>query len=329
MHHSFARRVRLEETIGAVTTVYFHMLTRFVLLVSTLTLASGLSAQANPLSPSSAIHAETKPGDPSGWTEPFPPHRVIGNIYYVGSRGLASYLITTPAGHILINSNLKTSVPLIRESVEKLGFHFTDVKILLISHAHFDHDGGSAEVIKLTRAKYMVMDEDVGVVETGGKTDFEYGDDATLLYPAAKVDRVLHDGDEVKLGDTVLIAHKTAGHTRGCTTWGLKVNEAGKAYDVVIVGSPNVNPGYKLVNNARYPEIASDYAHGFKILKALRCDVFLGAHGSYYDMEAKYGKLTASGPNPYIDPKGYQDYVADREREFRSELRRQTAAATK
>jgi metallo-beta-lactamase class B len=268
----------------------------------------------------------TVPGSPD-WSEPFPPHRMIGNIYYVGSRGLASYLITTPAGDILINSNLKTSVPLIRESIEKLGFHFSDVKILLISHAHFDHDAGSAEVKKLTGAKYMIMDGDVSVVESGGKSDFQYGDDATLLYPPATVDRVLHDGDEVKLGDTVLTAHKTAGHTRGCTTWSLKVREAEKTYDVVIVGSPNVNSGYKLVNNSRYPEIADDYARGFRALKSLPCDVFLGAHGSYYDMEAKYAKLKAGGANPYIDPEGYKNYVAEREQAFLSELQKQTAAA--
>jgi len=254
---------------------------------------------------------------------------MIGNIYYVGSRGLASYLITTPAGLILINSNLRTSVPLIRSNVEKLGFRFSDVRVLLISHAHFDHDGGSAEVKRLTGAQYLVMDGDVGVVESGGKTDFQYGNDPTLAYPAAKVDRVLHDGDEVKLGDTVLTAHKTAGHTRGCTTWALQVREAGKTYDVVIVGSPNVNPGYNLVNNAAYPQIAEDYGRGFQVLKSLPCDVFLGAHGSYYGMEEKYAKLGSSGTNPYIDPQGCKDYVADRQQAFLEELRRQSAAVKK
>jgi metallo-beta-lactamase class B len=254
---------------------------------------------------------------------------MIGNIYYVGSRGLASYLIATPAGHILINSNLRTSVPLIRESVEKLGFRFSDVKILLISHAHFDHDGGSAEVKKLTGAEYRVMDADVGVVESGGKSDFQYGDDAKLSYPATHVDRVLHDGDEVKLGDTALTAHKTAGHTRGCTSWSLKVREAGNTYDVVIVGSPNVNPGYKLVQNASYPEIADDFARGFRVLKSLPCDVFLGAHGGYYGMEQKYAKLNAGGANPYIDSEGYKNYVAEREQAFLVELQKQTAAVKK
>jgi metallo-beta-lactamase class B len=194
-----------------------------------LTFAVGLSAQTNS-TPSSGAGNATQAGVaiPSSpdWSEPFPSHRMIGNIYYVGSRGLASYLITTPAGHILINSNLKTSVASIRENIEKLGLRFKDVKILLISHAHFDHDAGSAEIKELTGAKYMVMDGDVGVVESGGKSDFQYGDDVTFQYPLAKVDRVLHDGDEVKLGGTVLTAHKTAGHTRGCTTWSLRVSDA-------------------------------------------------------------------------------------------------------
>ena len=309
------------------------MLTRLILLGSAVAFAGCLFAQAThepaKPAPSYATPAKTTiPGSPD-WSEPFPPHRMIGNIYYVGSRGLASYLITTRAGHILINSNLKTSVPQIRESIEKLGFHFKDVKILLISHAHFDHDAGSAEIKKLTGAKHMVMDGDVSVVETGGESDFQYGDDTTLRYPATKVDQVLHDGDQVILGGAVLTAHKTAGHTRGCTTWSLRINEAGHSYDVVIVGSPNVNPGYELVNNVRYPEIADDYARGFGVLKSLPCDVFLGAHGSYFEMESKYARLNAGGANPYVDSEGYKKYVMDREQAFLSELQKQTAAAKK
>src|ERR1019366_9261593 len=168
---------------------------------------------------------------------PFPPYRIIGNVYYVGSQGLASYLITTPQGHILINSSLANSVPLIRDSIEKLGFHFSDVKILLISHAHWDHCAGSAAIKNLTGAKYMVMDADAPEIEAGGKGNFQYGNSPDMLYPPAKVDRVLHDGDEVKLGDAVLVAHLTPGHTKGCTTWTTKVAEAGRTYNVVIVGS--------------------------------------------------------------------------------------------
>ena len=148
-------------------------------------------------------------------------------------------------------------MPLIRASIEKLGFKFSDVKILLISHAHWDHDAGSASIKQLTGARYMVMDADVPVVESGGKADFQYGSTPASLYPPTKVDRVLHDGDEVRLGGAVLVAHLTPGHTKGCTTWTMKVQEDGKTYNVVIVGSPNVNPGYKLVSNTLYPRIAA------------------------------------------------------------------------
>jgi metallo-beta-lactamase class B len=257
------------------------------------------------------------------WTEPFPPHRVVGNVYFVGSLSLASYLITTPQGHILINSNLESSGPMIRAGVEKLGFKFSDVKILLISHAHWDHCAGSAHVKELTGAKYMVMEQDVPEIEAGGKGNFHYGNDPGTFYKPTKVDRVLHDGDDVKLGGTVLTAHLTPGHTKGCTTWTMKATDRGKTYDVVIVGSPNVNGGYKLVNNAQYPGIAEDYEKTFRVLKSLHCDVFLGAHGDYYGMDKKFSRMKPDGPNVFIDPDGYQAYIAEREKVFRTELERQ------
>ncbi len=261
--------------------------------------------------------------DPA-WTTPHVPFRIVGNVYYVGSEDLASYLITTPQGDILINSSLASSPALIRKSVEALGFRFSDVKILLISHAHADHAAGTAEIKKMTGAKYMVMDADVPVVESGGRADFHYGRSKDMQFPPAKVDRVLHDGDEVRLGGMVLVAHKTAGHTKGCTTWTMKVQDGGKVYDVVIVGSTSVNPGYKLVRNAAYPEIAQDYEAMFRTLKSLPCDVFLGAHGSYFGMEAKFGRMKEGGTNPFVDPQGYRSYVAERERAFRAELAKQS-----
>jgi metallo-beta-lactamase class B len=276
----------------------------------TLIFAGGAFAQATP-----------------DWTNPFTPYRIVGNVYYVGSQGLASYLITTPQGHILVNSSLESSVPMIRASIEKLGFRFGDVKILLISHAHWDHCAGSAAVKELTGAKYMVMDADVPEIEAGGKGNFQYGDSPASRYQPTKVDRILHDGEEVKLADTVLTAHLTPGHTKGTTTWTLKAKEGNKAYNVVIVGSPNVNAGYKLVNNALYPQIASDYERMFQVLKSLPCDVFLGAHGNYYGMEAKYARMNEGAANPFIDPEGYKSYVAEREQTFRAELAKQKAAA--
>ena len=279
---------------------------RFLAFVLLLAMARGAAAQEAP-----------------DWTNPFPPFRIVGNLYYVGSQGLASYLIVTPQGSILINSNLEKSVPMIRESVEKLGFRFSDIKILLISHAHWDHCAGSAAVKELTGAKYMVMDADVPEIEAGGKGNFQYGEVLTSRYQPAKVDRVLHDGDTVRLSDTILTAHLTPGHTKGTTTWTTVVKEDGKSYNVVIVGSPNVNAGYKLVNNELYPQIAYDYQRMFQVLKALPCDVFLGAHGSYYGMEAKYARMKEGGPNPFIDPEGYKSYVAEREQAFRTELAKQ------
>jgi len=263
---------------------------------------------------------------PPEWTEPFPPFRIAGNLYYVGSKGLASYLITTSQGHILINSDLEANVPMIRTSVEQLGFKFSDVKILLISHAHWDHDAGSAKVKELTGAKYMVMEGDVAVVESGGKADFQYGNDSATLYPPARVDRMLHDGDKVTLGDIVLEAHLTPGHTKGCTTWTLSVRDTDKTYQAVIIGSPNVNPGYRLVDNPNYPTIAQDYERTFRVLKSLKCDLFLGAHGSYFGLEAKYASMKAGAANPFVDEKGCAAFVSQKEREVRTEYEKERAA---
>jgi metallo-beta-lactamase class B len=277
---------------------------------------------------------------PPEWLRPFPPFRIAGNppgslrtgpgpaggLYYVGSEDLASYLIATPAGLILINSDLPQSPPLVRRSVEQLGFHFRDIKILLISHAHIDHCGGSAEILKLTGAKYDVMAGDARVVESGGRADFQYGSDPSMLYPPAHVDRVLHDGDTVSLGGVVLTAHLTAGHTRGTTTWTMDETEAGRTLHVVIVGSPNVNPGYKLVGNKAYPQIAADYQRQFAVLQSLPCDIFLGAHGGYFGLKEKYARWKAGDRDAFIDPGGYKAYIADRRHAFEAELARQSAA---
>ena len=263
------------------------------------------------------------------WTEPFPPFRIAGNLYYVGSKGLANYLIATPQGHILINSDLEANVPLIRASIEQLGFKFSDVRILLISHAHWDHDAGSAKIKALTGATYMVMDADVPVVESGGRADFHYGNDLAMRYPPVRVDRVLHDGDRVTLGDVELTAHLTPGHTKGCTTWTLTVRDGKTSYNAVIIGSPNVNPGYRLVGNAAYPTIAQDYERTFRVLKSLECDLFLGAHGGYFGLDAKYARLRAGNPDAFVDPRGCAAFVDEKEQEFRSELARQVAAQSK
>jgi metallo-beta-lactamase class B len=253
------------------------------------------------------------------WNDPFPPHRIADNLYYVGSKGLSSYLVTTSKGHILINSSFERTVPLIRASVEKLGYKFSDVKILLGNHAHNDHMEGNALVKELTGAQVYVMRGDDQVIANGGKGQYLY--DAT--WKPCKVDRVLKDGDTVTLGESVLTAHLTPGHTRGCTTWTMQVKDAGRMLDVVIVGSVNVNPGYQLFGNKDYPEIAADYARTFRVMKALHCDIFLGAHGSYYGMEEKYPRIKRGVANPFVDPEGYRAYIAEREKAFSRTLRQQ------
>lgn len=261
---------------------------------------------------------------PAVWYEPFPAHKIIGNVYHVGSKDLATYLITTAEGHILINSGFERTVPLIQKAVESLGFKMTDVKILLASHAHSDHVAGHAALQKATGARVCVMRGDDQVIASGGKGQYLY---TTDRWDPCKVDRVLEDRDEIKLGGVTLVARRTPGHTRGCTTWTWQVVDNGKKYDVVVIGSPNVNPGYQLVNNKDYPEIAADFAKTFEVLKSLPCDVFLGAHGSYYGMVERYELLKKGQANAFVNPAGYREYVAQKERAFRSNLAMQKAKA--
>lgn len=238
---------------------------------------------------------------------PFPAHHVIGNVYYVGTADYASFLITSPQGHILINPDFENSVPLIQKSVEQLGFKFQDIKVILISHAHGNHCAGVAKVKEMTGAQFMVMDADADTMEhPSGRGAF----------PAVKPSRVLHDKDEVKHGGNLLVAHLTPGHTKGCTSWSMKVQDGGKSYDVVIVGSIGVNNATTLVNNTAYPNIVEDYQRGFKVLKSLPCDVFLASHGKFYGLAEKQAKLAGGGANPFIDPEGYKAHLKMMEKAF-------------
>jgi metallo-beta-lactamase class B len=249
------------------------------------------------------------------WHAEFPAFKIAGNLYYVGTADLAVYLINTPQGNILINTDYKEDVPTIKKSVEKLGFKYSDTKILLISHAHGDHDEATAVVTQETGAKLMVMAEDVADEESSARGR-----------PGAKVDRVLHDGDTVELGGSKLVAHLTPGHTKGCTTWTMQVRDGARVLNAVIIGSMNVNAGTVLVGNKNYPRIAEDYEKTFAAMKTLPCDLFLGAHGAYFGMKAKYPKMTAGGENPFIDPSGYKAYVLERQDAFHKELLRQQQA---
>lgn len=252
------------------------------------------------------------------WNKPFPAHRIVGNVYFVGSEQLGSFLITTPEGHILINSDYEETVPVIRAAVEKLGFKFTDIKILLGSHAHPDHMTGDALVKQLTGATVMAMEEDVPAL--------------TNIRPSGKahpIDRVLHDGDTVTLGGTTLTAHLTPGHTRGCTTWTLQASENGETYNVVVVGSLSLNAA-NLGDNPAYPNIREDFVKSFKVMRSLPADVFVGSHNGFYNMAQKYARLEGGEtPNPYIDPAGYQALIDSSERAFNSRLEELKSGATR
>jgi metallo-beta-lactamase class B len=244
------------------------------------------------------------------------PHHIMGNIYFVGSETLSSFLVTTPQGHILINSTWEKNVPLIRQSVEKLGFKFNDIKILLTSHGHNDHVHGDAMIKELTGAQVMIMAEDVPLVEKvmpGGKK-----------HP---IDRVLHHLQEVSLGGTTMVAHLTPAHTPGCTTWTTTAQEEGKNYNVLIQGC-GIGTGRLVDENGNVLKETTDYIKTFKYMRTLPADVFLAAHGPQYNLMAKYANI-GKNPNPFIDPQGYKNELDNWERFFHYQLIEQIKGITK
>ena len=254
--------------------------------------------------------------------EPVRPFCIIRNIFYVGASDVTAYLIATPKGLILLDGGFKESAPTILANVEKLGFHLGDIRILLNSHAHYDHAGGLAAIHSATGATFIASEGDAPLLARGGRDDPQFGN--AFPYPPITPDKLARDGDRVALGGTILTAHITPGHTRGCTTWTTTVREAGRNYDVVFVGSPSVPPQYKLVGNARYPDEVDDYRRQFATLKKLPCDIFLGAHGSFFDLAGKMKRMGRK-PNPFIDPEGYKKFVAEMEAAFEERVKKETA----
>lgn len=246
---------------------------------------------------------------------PQKPFRIIGNVYYVGDYDVTSFLIVTPDGDILIDGGYVATAPRIEHNIRALGFHLRDVKILLNTHAHFDHAGGLARLQRDTGAEFEAMAGDAPVLAHGGQGYFYFNN----AFPAIKPNRILHDGDVVSLGGENLRAVLTAGHTKGCTTWTWNVRDHGKNYRVVDVCSTTVLPGYRLVRNPTYPGIAQDYIRTFQRLKQLPCDVFLGAHGSFFSLQGKIQRL-GQNPNPFIDPEGYRRYVSRSQAAFEKRL---------
>jgi metallo-beta-lactamase class B len=256
-------------------------------------------------------------------SQPIDAYRVVGPIYYVGAAGISSHIIVTPEGLVLLDTGSEQMLPGLRANIEKLGHRLTDVRIILSSHAHWDHVEGHAAMKELTGARVMAVGEDARAISTGTDTSALAGPG----WKPVKVDRVLADGDTVTLGGITLRAHLTPGHTKGCTTWTTTVQEDGRRYDVVFVGGVSINPGVTLVGNTRYPGIAEDYARTFRTLKGLKPDVFLAQHPEIYGMAGKLSRLKAGGSgNPFVDPQGYRRTVRVAEAGYLEQLGREKAA---
>jgi metallo-beta-lactamase class B len=282
----------------------------------------------------STLAAETAPGPlpnvPSSawikqlfdsWRAPVPPQHLAGNIYYVGTIGVSSYLITTAEGHILLDTGFDDTVPIIQRSVEQLGFRLADIKIILSSHAHIDHVGGHARMKQLTGAQIHMSAADARTLASGGADDYIQWPKETILYAPVKADRLLADGERVTLGGVTLTAHLTPGHTRGATTWTMDVADGGVTRHVVFFSSASINPGTRLLNNPLYPGFVPDFEATLAKLHALPCDIFFAPHGGQFAMADKFARLKRGEPgNPFVDPAGWKKLVAGAEKAFREQL---------
>jgi metallo-beta-lactamase class B len=252
------------------------------------------------------------------WEEPDEPVRIVGPIYFVGTKGLGAFLITTSEGHILMNTGMPSSGPLMVESIRKLGFKPEDIKVMINGHAHIDHAGAFAYFKRLTGAVMAVMKDDVAAMESGDLNDFKYAND--FAYPPIKVDRILRDGDTIKLGEILLTAHHTPGHTRGATTWVTSLIVDGKAYVVAFPDGAGFNPGYRIARDPSYPGIESDYRRTLHFLEMLKPDIWLAQHNEYYDLEGKRKRAATQGIKAWIDPEGYRRFIAGKRRAFEDQV---------
>jgi metallo-beta-lactamase class B len=255
------------------------------------------------------------------WDEPTDPIKIVGPLYFVGTHGLGAYVFATSDGLILFNTGTPKSGPLIAESIKKLGFRPEDIKIIINGHGHSDHFGAGAYMKNLSRAQVAIMEGDVAMVEDGGKSDFHYGHDWQVMgQPPVKVDRVLRNGDTVTLGDVVLTAYNTPGHTRGATTWVTTLVDGGKAYKVVFPDGAGFNPGYRVAKDPSYPGITRDYRNTLNTLENLQPDIWAAPHCEYFDLEGKRKRAATEGVKAWIDPEGYRRFIAGKRQEFENEV---------
>jgi metallo-beta-lactamase class B len=250
------------------------------------------------------------------WNEPADPVKIAGPVYFVGTKGLSAWLITTSEGLILMNTGMPPSGPMIEASIRKLGFKPENIKLLLDAHAHIDHVGAHAYIKKLSGAKVAMMDADADLARSGGKADFHYGSVPEFAFDPVVADVVLRDGDTVTLGDVALTARHTPGHTKGSTTWIMNVVDGGKNYMVVFPDGSGVNPGFRVAKNPSYPGIGDDYRRTFYVLETLKPDIWLASHTADMGFEAKRARAVQEGAKAWVDPEGYRRYVADQREKF-------------
>jgi metallo-beta-lactamase class B len=282
------------------------------------------SVQGQQAQPTDAVFSALK----KSWLAPAEPMHVVGSIYFVGTRGLGVWLITTPQGHLLLGGGMPQSTSLIADSIRKLGFKVEDIKILLSNHAHFDHVGTLAEMQKLTGAKVMAMQQDVALLASGGKIDYLFAKEDDLHFPPVTVDRALKDGDTVELGGVKITARLAAGHTPGCAIYSMTVEDGGRSYAVVFPDGTSVNPGTRLVKNPSYPGILEDYRRTFAVLESLKPDVFLAYHVDDFGYAAKRGKATTEGTQAFVDPEGYRKFIEGRKAKFEELVEKESAASS-
>jgi len=263
------------------------------------------------------------------WEQPTTPMKMVGPIYYVGTEGLAAWLIATPQGHILMNTGLASSGPMIAESIRQLGFRPEDIKFIVFCHAHVDHVGALAQLKKLSRARVVVMQQEVELLQSGGTADFLFGKDPEFRFDPVKAEVIAHDGDRLPLGDVILTARLTPGHTRGTTTWTTQVMDGGKTYNVVFADGTGVNSEARLTGKPSYPDIESDYWRTFDVLGSLKPDIWFSPHPQNFDFQAKRPRAAQEGPAAWVDPEGYRRFVAEQKATFEALLKAERASAGK
>jgi metallo-beta-lactamase class B len=284
--------------------------------------ACAMPAPAQQATPS----PQATPTQRERWNIPTDPFKIAGNIYYVGTGGLAAYLFTGANGHVLLDGALPESVPEIEANIRQLGFQLSDIKIIVNSHAHYDHSGGLAQLKADTGAQLVAMEGDVSALEGG----FYLGSESTAAMgaPPVKVDRVIHDGDTVELPGIRLVAHLTPGHTRGCTSWGETVSEGGRSLEALVFCSATVAAN-RITPPLQYAGIVEDYRRTFTWAKTARVDIFLAPHPEFYDMAGKRARMRAGGPNPFVNPAEFGPFIARQEADFERTLAERTAAAAR